>query len=96
MAEPARLAKFNTSLQVKFPKKGLIIAVVDDFDDLKEKEVIEILKHAKLVTSNVSGILEEKLRRRNRVAHPSSIEVTQAQADDAITDLVNNVVLAII
>lgn len=44
---------------------------------------------------NVVEILESKLKRRNSVAHPSTIVVTQAQADDVITDLVNNVVLTL-
>jgi hypothetical protein len=33
--------------------------------------------------------------RRNIVAHPSTVVVVQHQADDAVTDLVHNVVLAL-
>jgi hypothetical protein len=35
--------------------------------------------------------LREKLKRRNAAAHPSLVVITQAQADDVVTDLVNNV-----
>jgi hypothetical protein len=36
-----------------------------------------------------------QLDRRNIVAHPSTVVVVQSQADDVVTDLVNNVVLAL-
>jgi hypothetical protein len=36
-----------------------------------------------------------KLERRNIAAHPSQVVIVQHQADDLITDLVNNVVLAL-
>ena len=55
----------------------------------------EAWEEIRLPGENVVEILEAKLKRRNTVAHPSTIVVTQAQADDAITDLVNNVVLAL-
>jgi hypothetical protein len=61
----------------------------------KESEVIAVFRTGRLLSKNVVEILEAKLKRRNTVAHPSIIVVTQAQADDAITDLVNNVVLAL-
>lgn len=95
VSDAARLAKFNASLQTKYPKKAVTIAVVDHLEDFKESEVIETIKHAGLLSSNVIGIMQEKLRKRNRLAHPSKVEVTQHQADDAITDLVTNVVLPI-
>ncbi len=37
--------------------------------------------------------MENELKRRNSAAHPSAIVFGQYQAEDAITDLVNNVVL---
>ena len=36
-----------------------------------------------------------KLGKRNTAAHPSTMVVVQSQADDVVTDLVNNVVLAL-
>ena len=88
-----RLNMFNLSLRAKYPKKNLIIGSIDDFSEIKESEVVETLKHAGLLSSNIIGILQEKLKRRNRAAHPTNIEITQHQADDTITDLVTNVVL---
>jgi hypothetical protein len=50
---------------------------------------------ASLFNSNIFKILKDKLDRRNIAAHPSSVVVVQSQADDVVTDLVNNVVLAL-
>jgi hypothetical protein len=93
MAEPERITSLNDSLKKKYEKKNIVIGELDDFAELKEFEVIETLQHAKLVTKNLADLLKEKLKRRNAAAHPSSVIITQAQADDVITDLVNNVVL---
>jgi hypothetical protein len=95
LAENARLDRLNNGIQKRFPKKQVTIAARDDFDEMKESEVIQACRTARLLNKNVIEILEAKLKRRNTVAHPSTIIVTQAQADDTITDLVNNVVLAL-
>ena len=92
LADPTRLAVFNASIAKRNSRKaGLVIAKYDDFEDLKEREVIDICNAANLFNSSVYKILVGKLDRRNIAAHPSSVVVVQSQADDAITDLVNNV-----
>jgi hypothetical protein len=90
-----RLADFNAAIARRYPKKPAIkIAAYDDFlEDLKESEVIEICSTAGLVNSSIIRILREKLGKRNTAAHPASVIIVQSQADDAVTDLVNNVVL---
>jgi hypothetical protein len=97
LKDPGRLAAFNAAIVKRFPKKtGLQIIRYDDFgDELKESEVIEICGTASLLNSNIKKILNEKLTKRNMAAHPSTVKVVQAQADDAATDLINNVVLAL-
>jgi len=95
LADPTRLATFNSRIPVKFPKKKPmpVISKFDDFEDLKEREVIEICNSATLFSSGIYKILKEKLDRRNTAGHPSKVEVMQYQAEDTIQDLVNNVVL---
>jgi len=94
--DSARLTAFNAAIVKRNAKKGgLVIAKYDDFEDLKEREVIDICNIANLVNSNVYKILREKLDGRNIAAHPSNVVVVRPQADDAITDLVNNVMLAL-
>lgn len=93
-----RLAAFNATIVKRYPKKAsLSIASYDEFlDELKEAEVIEICSSAGLVNGNVARLLREKLGKRNTAAHPASVVLVQSQADDVITDLVNNVVLSLI
>jgi hypothetical protein len=93
--DPGRLATFNTAITKRYPKKTNISATkYDDFlEELSEREVIEICNSGSLFNSTVFRIMKEKLGRRNIAAHPSNVVVVQSQADDAITDLVNNVVL---
>lgn len=87
-----RLSNFNHSLAIKYPKKSCQVISLSDFDQLKEFEVIETIQHTKLISKNICEILQEKLKRRNIAAHPSAIVISQSQADDFITDLINNVV----
>jgi hypothetical protein len=97
LADQSRLDRFNAGIAKRYPKRaGLAITSYDQvLDELKESEVIEICNSASLMNSNVIKILKEKLSRRNIVAHPASVVVVQHQADDAVTDLVNNVVLTL-
>lgn len=92
--DPARLAKFNAAIGVRYHKKSAItIGKYDDFtEELKESELIEICSTASLLNANVIRILREKLGKRNTAAHPSAVTIVQSQADDVVTDLVNNVV----
>ncbi len=100
LKDPTRLAAFNAAIPVKFqktPKKAaIVINRYDDFaDELKEFEIIELCKNANLLNDNLVRTLKEKLGKRNTAAHPSTMIVVQSQADDVVTDLVNNVVLAL-
>ena len=94
-ADPVRLASLNIALVKRFSKKAPTLTALEDFENLKEFDVIESCGTARLISSNLVKILKEKLTRRNMAAHPSSIVVIEPQANDVITDLVNNVVLAI-
>jgi hypothetical protein len=95
--DAGRLAKFNGAIPVKYTKRqGVSIAKLEDFsDEFQEAEIIEVCRTASLVSKNQIEIMREKLKRRNIAAHPSTVKVTQPQADDVISDLVNNVVLAL-
>jgi hypothetical protein len=96
LANSGRLNNFNSAIPRRYPKKPpIVISNYDEFDELKESEVIEICGTAGLVNSNIIRILREKLGKRNTAAHPASVIVVQSQADDVVTDLVYNVVLAL-
>ncbi|HEV2750556.1 MAG TPA: hypothetical protein VGV12_08550 [Gemmatimonadales bacterium] len=94
LVDATRLATFNARIPVVYPKKrGFAISKFEDFEELKEREVIEVCNSASLISSGVFKIMKEKLDRRNTAGHPSKVEVLQYQAEDTIQDLVNNVVL---
>jgi len=44
---------------------------------------------------NEKKILDMQLTRRNMAAHPSLVAISAPQADDAITSLVQNIVLVL-
>lgn len=93
------LPAFNTRLPIRcshLAKKGITsVTTRDDFSEIKESEVIDICRSANIITADVYKILDAKLGRRNSAAHPNTIKFLQPQADDFISDLVNNVVLAL-
>ncbi|MBN9006426.1 MAG: hypothetical protein J0H40_13560 [Rhizobiales bacterium] len=97
LKDAARLAAFNAAIGIRYPKRaGVSIKTYDNFaDEFKESEIVEVCNTAQTVNSNVIKILKEKLTKRNMAAHPSSVVVVQPQADDVVTDLINNVVLAL-
>ncbi|MCG6114345.1 MAG: hypothetical protein MEQ84_04035 [Mesorhizobium sp.] len=92
-ADAGRLAGMNGGIKAKYQKKDLVLAKIEDADELKESEFIEAARAGKLLDKNTAQILREKLGRRNMAAHPSRVSITQHSADDMITDLVTNVIL---
>ena len=92
--DPQRLADFNAGIPKRNPRKGhIVVSTRNDFEDLKEDEVVDIVGALPRFSANVKRLLKEKLGRRNTYAHPSTLTVMRPQVDEMITDLVNNVVL---
>jgi hypothetical protein len=88
-----RLLVFNAQFPRVHPKKRLSggVAKIEDFNEFKESEFLEICRGASIIGSNLYNILEEKLGRRNMAAQPhSTVIITQLQAEDFVSDLVNN------
>jgi hypothetical protein len=92
------LAAFNAAIVRRYPKRtGVVMGKKEDFnEEFKESEVIEVCSTAGVVLDNTKKILNEKLTKRNMAAHPSVVEITQFQAQDVISDLVNNVILKMV
>jgi len=96
LGDPGRLAAFNSAIPIRYPKRSDQVLTYDDFEEFKEFEVLEVIRTGRLCSKNVIDILKEKLAKRNKAAHPARVTVTQHQADDVVTDLVNNVVLLLV
>lgn len=93
-----QLANFNSQYPKSFPKLHAnasmkLVAVMDDFSELKESQVIQICRSANIISNDVSKVLNEKLGTRNSYAHPSTLVIVPHTAEELILNLVNNVVL---
>ena len=67
----------------------------EDFEELKEQEVLDIISNAGILrSSNTKKILDTYLTRRNLAAHPSLVDIDLTAADDMITSLAKNILLA--
>jgi hypothetical protein len=97
VADATRLNAFNGGIPAQIgnnPRRaGVVIKTRDDFEDLKEGEVLNICQRTNLITHSLKQVLEMGLTRRNLAAHPSGIAISRAQAEEMIDTLVNNVVL---
>lgn len=97
--DPCRLSAFNAKIVARIGTKrgtGLMISKREDFEDLRENEVIDICGTASLFASeNTKKILDIQLTKRNLAAHPSRVTIDAPQADDTISSLVTNVVLVL-
>ncbi|HEY6343691.1 MAG TPA: hypothetical protein VIY49_19530 [Bryobacteraceae bacterium] len=96
-----RLADFNARWVVSFggmhKNRTKAIAIFDDFaEELKEQQVLEICRDAGIITKNVYNIMHTALGKRNAAAHPNKVVVDQLQTDAYISDLIANVVQAIV
>jgi hypothetical protein len=98
-----RLAGFNARWLISYPgmHKGArgvrTIASFDDLiDELKESEVLLICRDAGIITKNIYNIMHAALGKRNAAAHPNAVIIGPLQADAHITDLITNVVHAIV
>jgi hypothetical protein len=89
-----KLADFNAAVAKRSDAGKLpVVAALDDFADMKESVVIEVLRSAKIISNDVRKILDDKLGTRNSAGHPSDIEFSEAKVTDFVEDLVDNVIL---
>jgi hypothetical protein len=91
------LTDFNLQLSKSYPKTDVnSINKRDDFNELKEFQVLMVCKSAGIITENLFKVMKEKLDRRNIAAHPSGIQTTQPTAEHFIIDLVENVIFKLV
>ena len=96
LKDSARLKALNLALSKRFQKNPPCVNSLQDIEDLREFDLVEACGTATLVSSNIVKVLKEKLTKRNMSAHPSAVIIIESQANDVITDLVNNVILTLI
>ena len=98
LADQARVDAFNAKIVARVGARkgtGLIMTKREDFEELKEQEVLDIIGNAGVLRSgNTKRVLDTYLTRRNLAAHPSLLDIELPAADDMITSLAKNVILA--
>ena len=94
--DSARVAALNMALYKRSQKNPPTVNSHQDIENIKEFDLVETCSTAALISSNVVKILKEKLTKRNMAAHPSTVVMIESQANDVITDLVNNIILKLI
>ncbi len=87
------LAEFNSALAKNPDKKLKVISSREDFSDLSEVRLIELMRAANLISNDVRKVLDEKLGIRNSAAHPSALVFDGHKATEFSSDLVQNVLL---
>ena len=95
IADVQRLADFNNGIDARVGAKraGIRIKKSENFEDLKESEVLDIAAKTDVIADNLKKVLVRGLEDRNLAAHPSQIEIAQPTADNTIYSLVTNVVV---
>lgn len=88
-----KLTEFNTALNAHSDKKMQPIVSYDDFADLKESRVIELMRSAGIISNDVRKILDEKLGIRNSAGHPSGITFSGHKTTEFALDLIENILL---
>ncbi len=93
------LNDFNNRIPVRYPKKWkvadlpVITKYADFGDNMSEREVLEVASSAGIINDDVFKVYKNRLDQRNSAAHPSTLHVTQVQAEGFIDDLIRNTVL---
>lgn len=88
-----KLNDFNSALAKNPDKKVQKIVNYDDFSDLSEVKLIELMRSANIISNDVRKILDEKLGIRNSAAHPSGIIFTGHKITEFGLDIINNILL---
>jgi hypothetical protein len=85
------LKDFNDRLPIRFPKKWKtadmpLVKKYEDFgDEMSEREVIDAASSAGIINDGIYKVYKNRLDQRNSAAHPSTLRVTQVQAEGSLT-----------
>jgi hypothetical protein len=87
------LAQFNAALAKNPDKRVKMISQPEDFSDLPEVKLIELMRAADLISNDLRKLLDEKLGVRNSAAHPSGLIFDGHKATEFSSDLIQNVLI---
>lgn len=87
------LAQFNAALAKNPDRRVKVISKPEDFTELSEVKLIELMRAADLISNDTRKLLDEKLGIRNSAAHPSDLVFDGHKATEFSSDLIQNVLL---
>jgi hypothetical protein len=87
------LGQFNTALSKNPDRRVKVISKPEDFSELSEVKLIELMRAADLISNDTRKLLDEKLGIRNSAAHPSDLVFDGHKATEFSLDLIQNVLL---
>ena len=87
------LARFNGALAKNPDKRVKVISRAEDFSDLSEVKLIELMRASDLISNDIRKLLDEKLGIRNSAAHPSDLIFDGHKATEFSSDLIQNILL---
>ena len=90
---PSNLAQFNAALAKNPDRRIKVISKPEDFSELSEVKLIELMRAADLISNDTRKLLDEKLGIRNSAAHPSDLIFDGHKATEFSSDLIQNVLL---
>lgn len=89
LVDATRLTAFKANIAGRVgPKKAAAVTVVkrEDFEDLKESEVLDICGTAGLfISGNIKKVLDMQLTKRNMAAHPTLMIIGAPEAEESIS-----------
>jgi hypothetical protein len=91
--DSSMLSKFNAALAKNPDRKVKVICKAEDFSELSEVKLIELMRAADLISNDTRKLLDEKLGIRNSAAHPSDLVFDGHKATEFSSDLIQNVLL---
>lgn len=89
------LPSFNAAL-LPYSDRGikiLKITKMDDFLRIPENVLIEIAHSAKIISAYDHKMLSSKLRFKNTTVNPSTLQISETEAANFISDLLDHVLL---
>lgn len=89
--------EFNSALanHTRYNKKQLQISKFEDFEEIKERDYLDLMKSSNVITSSQHKLLCEKLDIRNMFAHPTTLTLTENKTISFIEDLINDIITKI-
>lgn len=84
-------AAFNAAGKSRFPKNFKPVVSFNDFERIKESDLLQLTEDAKLIGKTEKQELLARLQQRNAAGHPNTLRLTEAMCAAHLESLLENV-----